>query len=395
MEGIKDKKVQPFTQLIEEVEEVFGRRVSSSRDCIQLSEEIYFRTSFRINPNTLRRFFGLVKADYPPSAGTLGILSKYCGFDTLDDLLASKQARKGLVHSEAKTLLDYLVNLFRTTNVRSMNDETFLALVRQTIQFLQQQPQLIDKFQRAIARTKNGQEYYFEQFVNIDRLNSYYGEGLRYYLMEKQTPDAQIFGYSLLCQKAWLSNDGHALKKYFDELSRQKMPRNAHPFICGRFFASHIFYADLHGLNPERILIDAQQAHSNLHPFKDNYGMFPCFEYVFTIALVLTGHYQEALYYMDYAEKNYSGKHSYIDQGYYKTMQLIQGIALARLQEKEQAESIYRQIRPSQFYFLTKKTNTILYILLAGLIKKKNATMDHQLATLVQETGFKKLEQFK
>ena len=63
----------------EEIVNIFGRRIVSSRDCIQLSDEIFHKTKLQLNPNTLRRFFGLVKAAYPPSHSTLTILSKYCG----------------------------------------------------------------------------------------------------------------------------------------------------------------------------------------------------------------------------------------------------------------------------------------------------------------------------
>src|SRR5437764_1300000 len=80
-------------KLKHEVEETFGRRIISSRDCIQLSEDIYFKAGDLINPNTLRRLYGLVKADYPSSTSTLSLLAKYCGFNSLDDLLKARPVR--------------------------------------------------------------------------------------------------------------------------------------------------------------------------------------------------------------------------------------------------------------------------------------------------------------
>lgn len=75
----------------QEVEESFGHRVTTSRDCIRLSEEVYYKTSFKINPNTLRRFFGLVKAQYPPSLATLTILANYCGYHSLEEISATRK----------------------------------------------------------------------------------------------------------------------------------------------------------------------------------------------------------------------------------------------------------------------------------------------------------------
>jgi hypothetical protein len=394
METATKIKPELFQVLIEEIEETFGKRVSTSRDCIQLSEDIYFKTSYTINPNTLRRCFGLVKADYPPSSGTLNILSRYCGFDSFEEMLSLRKARAAGNITQAKAVHDYIVALFKATPVRQSNDETFLGLVRQTIQFLQQYPELIDKIQRSISRTKNGQDYYFEQFVHIDKLNGHYGEGLRYYLNEKKTPEAQVFGHSILCLRAWLSNDGPALKKHFSEVVKIKPTKGFHPFICGRYYAAHLFFADENGLDPERILMDAHNAHASLKPTEDIYRNFPCFEYVFAIALTITKHFQEALYYIDYAQKHYPGKHASIDPGFYKTMQLTKALCLFMTGERKGAEKFYAQIRPAQFYFLTRKINTILYVILEVYLRKNTTTAEEQLAELVRQTGFTRFLQY-
>src|SRR3954471_9730923 len=136
MESTIRVPTRSYTVLLDEVKETFGSHISTSRDCNQLSEEIYFKTSFRINPNTLRRCFGLVKAEYPPSGSTLNILSKYCGYDSYDDLLANKKQKPAITDQNTKGIQEYLVSLFKSTTVREVNDETFLGLVKQTIHFL-------------------------------------------------------------------------------------------------------------------------------------------------------------------------------------------------------------------------------------------------------------------
>src|SRR4030095_11742629 len=108
---------------------------------------------------------------------------------------------------EKRSFLRYLVTIFTATQVRDGNDETYFSLVKHTINFLAQHQDLAQKFQRAIVKTRNGQDFYFEQFVNIDKLNSFYGEGLRYYLNERKTQEGQLFGNSLLCLRDWLSKD--------------------------------------------------------------------------------------------------------------------------------------------------------------------------------------------
>ncbi|HLG38082.1 MAG TPA: hypothetical protein VI461_00390, partial [Chitinophagaceae bacterium] len=75
-----------LSSLRKELEHSFGRKIITSRDCIQMVEDIYHKTGETVNANTLRRFFGLVKADYPASVSTLNILSKYCGFNSIDEI---------------------------------------------------------------------------------------------------------------------------------------------------------------------------------------------------------------------------------------------------------------------------------------------------------------------
>jgi hypothetical protein len=386
-------KSQALPTLKKEIQEHFGRPVATSRDCNLLSEELFQKTSFKVNPNTLRRFFGLVKAPYPPSAATLSILSKYCGFESLDELVHHNgnghQKGEGLHSSES--LLRYFVGLFKHTPVEEPVDKTFLALVKQTILFLQQHPELASKFQKAIAKTPNGQRYYFELYAHIDQLNSYYGEGLVYYLKEKKTPDAQIRGHALLLMGGWLTNDAAAVRKHIAKIGDQHLCDTAHPVICARYFASRLYHAHMENQPTADILAEALVQHNRIVPSDGYFHNFPAFEYIFSLALTLTQHFSEALYYLEQAETKYKSKHNYVDDGLYETMRVLKAIALARTGQKQKAREQYEALKPSKFYFLTKKTNTIFYLLLAGYLNKLNARSEEQLEKLVKETGFVKM----
>lgn len=217
--------------LKEDVEGVFGRRVQTARDCQQLSDDIYARTSIVINYNTLRRFFGIVKSAYPPSAATLDILARYCGFNSAGDLASYKGKMYRRLTDDEQSMVRFLAGIFRTTPTAHVNDGTFLSVVRQAIDYVNDHPVVADKLQRAIARTRNGQDFYFEQFVNIDKLNSHYGAGLLYYLAEKPTPEAKIFTHALLCQRGWLSGRVEEVVQHFEEVMCVRPTTDIHPFV--------------------------------------------------------------------------------------------------------------------------------------------------------------------
>jgi hypothetical protein len=376
-----------------ELIEMFGKQLDSYGDCVELSNDIFSRIQRRINPNTLRRLFGLVPNNYLPSFNTLNILAQYCGFESLEEIEHRKLNRQDQPDDyNGKQYQSYLISLFKHIPAKDYNDETFLALTKRTILFLQKYPNLADRIQRAIAKTKNGQDFYFEQFVNIDGLNIFFGKGLLYYLNEKKTTEAQILGHSLLCTKGYLSNDPAYVKTHHQEVIKHRLNKSIHPFVCGRYFASQIYYADMYGLDLDPILMNAHQVHSGIRPGKDNYRSFPCFEYVLSSALFLAGRYEEVLYFIDYGKQNYRHRHSYVEDGLYHSLDLLYAYALLKTGEQAEAKKIFKNIQPSGFYFLTKKINTVLYLKMKKEIKGWNEADENVVTEIIKETGFSGLE---
>lgn len=394
MKSTYETKEAVYALLRKEVEETFGKKIGSSRDCHMLSEEVYTKISFNINSNTLRRIFGLVKSHYSPSLTTLDILSKFCGFASFDEFKKLQSTTHKVSHEDfySSSVLKYMVALFRDTSTKEF-DKTFAAVVKHTIHFIQRHPELCDKFQRAIAKTKNGQEYYYEQCIHIDALNSFYGDGLRFYLIEKNKPEAQVFGHSLLCLKNWLSENTSEVIKHHDEVVKHTLTNNSHPMLCGRFFATRLLFADIQGLPIEKILIQAQQRHALIREQSDGYRIFPYFESVISPILLLTGHPEEALYFIDYSLNNYPHKHAHIDPGIYQTMDLIRALTLFKTGRIKEAEKLFHLIRPSKFYFLSQKTSRIMYLFLSQYLKKSSVTSDDQLKDLIAKMGFTRLNQ--
>lgn len=387
--SLTETKESFYAFLRKEVEDTFGKKIGSSGDCHLLSQEVYAKISFNINANTLRRFFGLVKSHYLPSLTTLDILSKYCGFASFDEFkrLQSNGYKSGYENPYSHSILKYLVDLFSDTLITGF-DKTFISVVKHTIRFLQRHPELCDRFQRAIARTKNGQEFYYEKFINIDALHSYYGDGLRYYLIEKHTVEAQIFGHSLLCLRNWLCENPSGVIKHHDEVIKHMLPANIHQGLSGRFFATKLLFADSQGLPIEKIIRQAKQTHALIKQQSNGHAIFPFFEYVISPVLLVTGHAEEALYFINYALSNYPSKHADIDPGFYQNMDLFTALALVKSGKIKEAEKLFYTIRPSKFYFLTQNICRIMYLFLTEFLKKSNIKSKQQLEELIVKTGF-------
>ena len=383
-------KLQVESLIKQEIEHVFGRRIVSSRDCIQLCDEIFNRTKLQLNPNTLRRFFGLVKAEYPASYSTLTILSKYCGFQSVDEMktINKEDSPEDTNHDN---FLYFLVSLFRNIDVKDAEDKTFLSVALNTIHFLNRNPSLADKFQIQIAKTQNGQEFYFEKFVNIDRLNGYYGNGLRYYYTEKPIARAQVFAHSLLVYRYWLTNNREMLNQHFKILSRQNINSLIPPFIYGRYWAAMIYHAGINSLCTESIRVNAYNYYSSISK-NQAISSFPRFELYMAEALILTGHFEEGLYYIEQAKKKYPEKEDYTLWKFFQNFLLLEAIVLCKTKRNIAAEEQFNKINPIHFYFLRKSFSNILYLLLTEQLKKRQSPKHpEQLDNLMQETGFSRL----
>lgn len=377
-----------------ELERVFGRSITSSRDCIDLSEDVFRKTQKQINPNTLRRIFGLVKAEYPPSQSTLDILSKYCGFYSVEELYTTKQRVNNIDIVYQEQLLNYIVTLFIQTPVKDLSDKTFLMLGKHTISLLNNNDPLADKFMNVISKTKIGQDLYFEHFVNVDKLNSYYGNGLRYYLHAKGTEEASLFAHALIALKYWLNcNQEKTLHQGAYLLVRSPSSVKAAPYILTRYFAALLFYVEATSMSADEVLIDIYKYYSSPE-LNDNKEQQIYFEYVISEALVLTGHSQDALYYLrnyrnNFIKSEYSSFFISLDN-----LKLLDALAHYKTGKYKTAESIFDEIITSDFHFLNKHFASILYLQLMNKLKRKNDKTQETIMKSIQQTGFIRLNNF-
>ena len=386
-------KPEPYIILKKEIEKIFGQKIISAKECLMLAEDIYNKTSSLLNFNTIRRFFGLVKSDYPASKATINILSAYCGFSSLAELTAYVETAPEKPGSEQNViLLNYLVMIFKNTLVNDDNDETFNSFVKITIEHLHENIPLMKSLQKEIAKTKNGIEFYFEKNVNYDKLNSFYGEGLHDYMNESSSQEKTIFALSLLCLKNWLVCDNESLKKNFERLQPLNLSPSAPSFIWSRYFSAHLLYANAFSADVEKLLIETYTFHANCKLANRKQKVAESFEYIYANTLILTNNYEHALYYTDHALKNYDELNS--PEGHYSLQKLLllKAIALIQLKNRAEAKNIYQLLKPSKFYFLSSKLDTALYLILTKEINKGNRNTDLQLNKIVEESGFLKLQ---
>ncbi|HET7898866.1 MAG TPA: hypothetical protein VFL47_14375 [Flavisolibacter sp.] len=374
-----------------EVEKVYGKKVVAYSDCLTLSKEISNRTGFQLNVNTLRRFFGLVKASYLPSLTTLDILSRFCGFKSFEQF--ESFSLSPVEEDLNSPLLQYIDTLFQKASLTSANDPVWTGIVHETILFLEKYLPLLDAFQRSAAKSLVGQTIYFEQFVNIDQLNGYYGNGLRHYLNEKKTSEAQVFAHALLTLRFFLTNERLGLEHHYHEMMCHSVNGQMHPLISARYFAAQLFFAQHQPADVYRVMTAARSFFKALVVARERRQAFPYFELVMTDALILVRQPLEALYYLREARKKKGESVSLASDVQLPFLfTLYEAAADVMIGEVDNAKRMFRKIKPQDASFLTRRYNNILYLLVErNLLPAKAKSSLTQLDDLLQLTGFQKL----
>lgn len=376
-----------LSSLRKELEHSFGRKIVSSRDCIQMVEDIYHKTGETVNANTLRRFFGLVKADYPASSSTLTILSKYCGFNSIQEIEHLSSGDNSDADINKEEVLRYMVSLFKNTQVADNEERTFYPIVEQTIVFLERNPSLIDRFQREIAKTPTGQYYYYEKLPNIDRLNGYYGDGLRHYLRAKATDEGKVFAHSMQVFRYWLAKNNEQISIHMAEIPQPDITPNFPAHILGRLIAARLYYANVKGELTDKILSDAKRYHAAIKASReDSPFSFPDFELIICEALLLTGNNEEG------AEYIWHGKSFLAASGQDKNtlFNLWEDFANFRKDSNYKKKKSLPD-KQGLHYTFSKKYSTIVQLLSGISAKNIKLPYSTQLSELIKETGYKRL----
>jgi hypothetical protein len=350
-------------------------------------EDIYSKTGETVNANTLRRFFGLVKADYPASSSTLTILSKYCGFNSIDEVehVSLRNNNEGDINKEE--VLRYMVSLFKNTLVPVNEERAFYPIVEQTIVFLERNPSLIDKFQREVAKTSAGRYYYYEKIPNIDKMEGYFGDGLRHYLRSKASEEGKIFGHSMQIFRYWLTQNNEQLIHHAEMIPKSVIPTTLPGHIVGRFVAARLYHAHARNDSTDRILSDARSYHAAIRASRGFLPTtFPDFELIVCEALLLTGNYDEGIEYIWHG-KNFLSESARAGQDKNSPFDIWENFVNSRKDNGQKKKKEFIEV-PESPYSFSKKFNSIVKLLSAKNLK---TSQRQQLAELIKVTGYRRL----
>jgi len=379
--------------LLKEIQSRFGRDITFASECEELSHHIYKCIHVQISAQTLRRLFGFIKDGTDPSATTISYLLRYCGFDSMQEMLKHSE-----VHNNSRPGLDKIrfIKEFYTIELSEGADYNYQKACGNIARQLLQDPLLLNSLSGFLSSNPVAQVFFFERHPYIDGLCTGYAKFLMLYLQEKKSPEAQLFANCFLHLGCFLSQNNLEAYKYIGKINQIKINNSIHPFVQARKIMANLTHACLvrNGEEIENWTESAFKEERNQLRGQSKEAYFPFFQFILADAFNLIGKFDKALEMVQIAERDYIRQpNSPIETGYYESLSLIKAIALYHTGKKNNCKSLLNKLNKediifsSKKYFLLQRLNLEFQLAQAQSTDKKRKIAE-RINTLVQETGF-------
>lgn len=378
--------------LKKEVERVFGFPVNSNIRHEKLCDDLYAKCSERISSRTVYRVFSSSSNPVVPSKHTLDLLSRYCGYDCVEEF--SKLYVDDVsfsVFSELDILKDIYNISYKSESIK-YRDPALFSITKTLVQKLRKKGSYRDGLVLEYSKHPIAQSYYIEQFVDYDSLDKFYNKAIQVYLKNKEGEEAQIFGNCLLYLHAFLTQDAVGCKVYFDKINEFKLDMHIHPFVVGRYFACNLMHSHFYLDDGVENVIEELVTIEKYVPRKgDSYENFPCFHFMVCDALIKCEEYQVCLDMLDKAFAEYPKGRENVDQGFYNAFYLFYAICFHKLGDSKKRDKNLKECKEGEYNFLSQNYYSIQQKLLELEItesKIEERRLTKEIDDLVEETGF-------
>jgi hypothetical protein len=350
-----------------------------SKDCIELSEDIYKKIQVKISFQTLRRLFGFIKDGVKISNTSLHYLSLYCGYESFENFKDDYQKPIELVDDKD---IKYIKLFFSIKTSSSQQDENYHNASKNIALLLFKNKALLNATSTFLSKNTTAQIYFFERFPFIDELSSGYALHLKKYLNEKKNAEAQLFGNCLLYFGYALSNNP-LRSKIITIINSIELDPTTHPFPLGRKYACNILenYLNKNTTELERWIGLSIKEAININKRKNEFNNFPYFQFILSDVFNLIDRPNEAKEMIEICELDYKRVPDFtLDNGYLEALDLIKAINLVKLNKTADAKRILNRIKSTDIVFIMHDYFLIQRLLIElQLIKLKDSKKHEKL----------------
>ena len=180
-----------------------GKDILSSAHCDDLANEIN-KIGVIINPQTFRRFFGLIKNSGKFHIHTLDTLSQYCGF------IDFKNFSKSLTENE--------LDLFLGTDDSNDQEFNYWQLSENLCRKIIDSPSALASVHHQLLKYPLARKFFMEHHPMRDLAGTVYAQYFQDYLKYEQSNEARLFAYGFLYMGSFLAENREFMEIYFQKI---------------------------------------------------------------------------------------------------------------------------------------------------------------------------------
>ncbi len=152
------------------------------------------------------------------------------------------------------------------------------------------------------AKSKLGQLYYFESFFDMDSLVLHSGDNIDFYLENKHTKEAIIYGHFLKFMQYFLAGDNENCRKEYELFQTIELDDSVKPAMAGYFFGAQLIYQSVVFDKVKPDLIDRIYKKSELFYISgiQSKSVNPIFEHIIVYSLNYGEKFEEICKLMEY-----------------------------------------------------------------------------------------------
>lgn len=210
-----------LNELRQAVKNKMGKDISSSSHCEELAAEIK-KMGIVVNPQTFRRFFGLIKSSGKFHIYTLDTLAQYCDFSDFATF------KKNLIDDELELFLEGVKTESQEFDYWKLSETLCSKII--------ESPSLLASVHHQLLKYPLARTFFMEHHPMRDLAGTVYLQYFQEYLKYEETNEARLFAYGFLYMGSFLTQNNEFRNIYFNKIEETPVTTDVYILPAGRKF---------------------------------------------------------------------------------------------------------------------------------------------------------------
>lgn len=333
-----------------------------------------------INPQTFRRFFGLIKNGGNFRKHTLDTFAQYCGFTDYSSFL--------------KCGLENELDLFFLETTTHHSDYDYWQMSEIICKKISESPTHLTKVHHQLIKYPQARIFFMEHHPMRDLAGTVYAQYFQEYLKYENSNEAKLFAYGFLYMGAFLTENRSFMQIYFQKILETELTPDVYVLPAARKFGVELLH---YWFNKDYKRF--AKTYSKMLLAKEHYKKISeksvcSFEYSVLEHLIFTDKTEEMRYLIENNTSQLFNDNEFVRQdrkeNHEECWKIMSALAYFKMRDYELAEKNLITINLAKLSIGWKKYYSILFYLVKFhfVDMEEKSTIIERISLLISETHF-------